>query len=63
MITKIIVLRVTQCIEDFEQYLIRGDFNLVLDQYPDTKIYLHINHPKAKKKATHQYWKTLKPWI
>ena len=41
---------ILQCIEEFanEQYLICGDFNLVLDQKLDTKNYLYINHPKGQ---------------
>ena len=50
-------LNILKCIEEFEndEYLICGDFNLVLSQDLDTKIYLHINHLKAQKEYIETY--------
>ena len=45
-------LNILKTIEEFQndEYIICGDFNLVLNQDLDTKNYLHINHPKAREK-------------
>ena len=45
-------LNILKTIEEFknDEYIICGDFNLVLNQDLDTKNYLHINHPKAREK-------------
>ena len=44
-------LNIIKCIEKKlnYQYVIRGNFNLVLNQDLQTKNYLHINHPKVHK--------------